>query len=161
MRSSPPFRAFRPFLQPFPSAFNLIYPHNTRSSLPPQNFLVRLILWAVVGAACVVALSVGVVISSVYPATAAALGVLILIPLVFGVGGIGASLEAFYWKRIHTLQYGSQGWTWVARLAANPFVRDRICSAAASMSTFQHRLMHVSARPPRAAAPTAPRGPCK
>lgn len=100
-----------------------------------------------VGSAVVAALAVGVLISSVYPGTAAALGALTLIPVVFGVGGIGQQMEQFYWKRVHTLQYGSKGWNWVARLAANPVVRDRICAAASSMSTFQHRLQSVCARP--------------
>lgn len=58
---------------------------------------------------------------------------------------LASRVERLYWARVHTLPYGGRGWRALAWFAREPSVRRRIRAAAASMSTFTHRLTSLGA----------------
>jgi raffinose synthase len=105
----------------------------------------RLLAWAALGALALVGAAIAVLLALDYPVLAASMLALWLLPRLAGLLSLAAAMESFYWRRIHTLAYGSRGWRALAYIAHEPLVRRRIRAAASALGTFNHRLTSLGA----------------
>jgi len=105
----------------------------------------RLLAWAALAAAALLCGGVAALLALDYPALAASLLAIWLLPRLAGALSLAAAAESFYWRRIHSLPYGSRGWRALAYLAQDPIVRRRIRAAASALGTFNHRLTSLGA----------------